>query len=297
MIRKLFNFGKKKGQEQQEEAVIWKSAKTEQTDRHEQEEPEKTHLFNLPVKPEAIPGNGAVITVQCAKHGDGATTVATNLAAALARGNPDKVVLVDVDGYGSIRSRMGLPASECLVNILDWEDVRGARDMARAMVTHSSGVIVVPGVIHFDHIPKVKPDLIFKMLTVLKSNFDVIILDCPPVGNNNNTWAAALVSDAILTVMRPDRTSLDLYPENSSYMARLGCGSRMFTVLNQAGVPGGIRPADLVDNKQLGITINAVLPYSVGVSEENNRRRLIVNSKPRDPFSQAVRALAEELSN
>jgi MinD-like ATPase involved in chromosome partitioning or flagellar assembly len=272
--------------------VIWQGGQAETTP-----EPEKeiTHLFNIPVSPRAIPGDGVIITIQCAKHGDGATTVATNLAALLAKGNPEKVVLADLDGYGSVRSRLGLPAGEFLVNILDWEDVQGTRDMTRALITHSSGIVVVPGVIHFDHTVKVKPNLILKMLTILKNSFDVIILDCPPVGHGNNTWAAALVSDAVITVIKPDRTSLDMYIENTSFMNRLGCGDRLYTILNQAGFPGGIKSADLVENKELGITISAVLPYSATVAEENNRRRLVAQTKPRDIFSLALSGIVELL--
>lgn len=270
--------------------VIWEGGREEST--HEPER-EITRLYNIPVNPKAIPGDGIIITIQCAKHGDGATTVAANLAALLARGNPERVALVDLDGYGSVRSRLGLPAGEFLVNILDWEDVQGTRDMTRALITHSSGIVVVPGVIHFDHTIKVKPNLVFKMLTVLKNSFDAVILDCPPVGHGNNTWAAALVSDAVITVIKPDRTSLDMYAENTSFMSRLGCSDRLYTVLNQAGVPGGIKSADLVENKELGMTISAVLPYSTAVAEENNRRRLVARTRPRDIFSLALSNMAE----
>jgi len=270
--------------------VIWQGGREEST--HEPER-EITRLYNIPVNPKAIPGDGIIITIQCAKHGDGATTVAANLAALLARGNPERVALVDLDGYGSLRSRLGLPAGEFLVNILDWEDVQGTRDMTRALITHSSGIVVVPGVIHFDHTVKVKPNLVFKMLTVLKNSFDAVILDCPPVGHGNNTWAAALVSDAVVTVIKPDRTSLDMYAENTSFMSRLGCGDRLYTVLNQAGVPGGIKSADLVENNELGMTVSAVLPYSTAVAEENNRRRLVARTRPRDIFSLALSNMAE----
>jgi hypothetical protein len=65
--------------------------------------------------------------------------------------------------------------------------------------------------------------------------------------------------------------------------------------LNQAGFPGGIKSADLVENKELGITISAVLPYSATVAEENNRRRLVAQTKPRDIFSLALSGIVELL--
>lgn len=286
-------FAKKK-ENPQEGPVLWKSGSgTKKV--HVQEERPLT-LFGIPVSPEALAGKGKIIAVQCAKHGDGASTVAANLAGYLALSSPERVVLVDLDGYGSVRSRLGLPVDQCLVNILDWEDVSTARENAGRMQEHSSGIMVIPGVVHLDHVPKVKPTLVFKLLTILKEHYDYIILDCPPVGSGN-TWAAALVSDAILTVISPDRASLDMLSENNAYMTRLGCKERVITVLNKAGMPGGIRPADLLDNEKLGLNISAVLPHSVEVTVANNRRELIVQSRRRDDFSQAVQKLAEILKD
>jgi len=238
-------------------------------------------------------GHGKVFTVQSSTKGDGSTTIAVNLAALLALSNTERVVLIDLDGYGSIRSRMGLPADECLINILDWEDIHGLRDIVRGIYNHSSGVMVVPGVIHYDHEEKVTPTLVFKILTLLKETYDYIILDCPPAGTGNNTWAAALVSDLIFTVFKPDRVSLDLLNENNGFMARLGCQDRVYTVLNQAGIPGGIRAGEL--ESRLGLDILGIMPYSVAVAEENNRRQMMVHSREKDDFTKALQVLADRL--
>ena len=287
MLNRLF--AKKKNSRPEEEPIIWGS-------EEEEKAPETTEkpvfLHGIPVAPEALQGHGKIISVQCAKHGDGATTVAVNLAALLAVSSPERVVLIDLDGYGSVRSRLGLPVSECLVNILDWEEVQAAREMAGRMQEHSSGVMVIPGVVHYDHVARITPALVLKILTILKEHFDYIVVDCPPVGVNNHTWAAALVSNVVLTVISPDRTSLDLLEENNRFMGRLGCQERVCAVLNRAGMPGGIRAGDLVGNKKLGINVSAVLPYSVGVIESNNRREIVAVAKRKDDFSQALQQLA-----
>jgi cellulose biosynthesis protein BcsQ len=276
----------------EDEFVLWKANQVE-TGAGEESREETLRLFNLPVSPKAIAGHGKILVVQGAAGGDGATTVACNLAGILAMSNPERVVLVDLDGYGAVRGRMGLPAGECLVNILDWEDIHGPRDTAKGLLNHSSGIMVVPGVIHFDHVEKVSPALTLKMLTILKENQDYIIIDCPPVGINNNTWAAALVADVILTVFRPDRTSVDLLQENNGFMLRLGCQDRVNAVLNCAGIPGGIRPGDL--ETRLGINIIGVLPYSVAVAESNNRRQLVVHARQRDDFTRALQLVLDRI--
>ena len=284
-------FKKKDKPKPQEEVVLWKA--DQDKPRAVESRGKSTRLYNIPVSPDALAGHGKIYTVQSSTKGDGATTIAVNLAALLALSNPERVVLIDLDGYGSIRSRMGLPADECLINILDWEDIHGPRDIIRGLYNHSSGIMVVPGVIHYDHEEKVTPTLIFKMLTLLKETHDYIILDCPPAGTGNNTWAAALVSDLIFTVFKPDRASLDLLNENNGFMARLGCQDRVCAVLNQAGIPGGIRAGELESG--LGLNILGVMPYSVAVAEENNRRQMMVHSRERDDFTRALQVLADRL--
>jgi len=275
-----------------EKPVLWKSASTDKEIPVDETKPIK--LFGVPVSPEALDGHGKIFSVQCAKNGDGASTVAVNIAALLAITSPERVVLIDLDGYGSVRSRLGLMVDQCLVNILDWEDVYTPREMAGRMQEHSSGIMVIPGVVHLDDVPKVTPSLVFRVLALLKEQFDYIVVTCPPVGVNNNTWAAVLVSDVICTVIKPDRASLDMANENNGFMLRLGCQDRECVVLNQAGMPGGIRPGDLLDNNKMGLNISGVLPYSLNVVEANNRRELITLTKKKDDFSQALQVLLEK---
>ncbi|WP_031516635.1 AAA family ATPase [Desulfofalx alkaliphila] len=293
MLGKLINLAKKNKEYQEEECpVLWQPGEYASSD---EETKEITHLHNIPVKPQAITGRGMVWTVQSPQGGDGATTVATNLAALLAITSPEKVIIIDLDGIGAVRSRMGLPVSQCLVNILDWQDITSTTDMQRAMVSHSTGVMVVPGVVHYDHMEQINPRFLFNMLTISKERFDHIVLDCPPISFNPNTWAAALVSDCIITVLKPDRTSLDLARDNISYIHRLDCYNRSFVILNQSGIPGGLKATDLQDNPEIGIDIHYTLPYSVFVAEANNRRELVARAKPKDVFSIALKDLVKKM--
>lgn len=291
MLNKIF---KKEGKaaKVQEDFVLWQADQGQKADKAEKQ-PEDVKLFNLPVSPGALAGHGKIYAVQGAVGGDGATTLACNLAGLLAVSNPERVALVDLDGYGAIRSRMGLPAGECLLNILDWEDIHGSRDIAKGLLNHSSGIMVAPGVIHLDQVENVTPTLVLKIMTLLKESYDYIILDCPPAGINNNTWAAALVADAIVTVFRPDRTSIDLIQENNGFMLRLGCQDRVYAVLNQAGLPGGIRPGDL--EGRLSVSIAGIMPYSVAVAEANNRRQLVVHSRQKDDYVRALQLLNDRI--
>ncbi|HBV97411.1 MAG TPA: hypothetical protein DEF36_10245 [Desulfotomaculum sp.] len=291
-IKKFFH--KKPENNQETELLLWKPGQGEKDPVVKQGPNEYTHLFNIPVTPKAIKGQGKIIAVQSATEGDGATTIAVNLAGLMALSNPERVVLVDLGGYGAVRTRMGLLTDECLTNILDWEDIINPREIVRGLFSHSSGVMVIPGVVHYDQVEKLSPDLVFKLITLLKEceRYDYIILDCPPVGMSNNTWAAVLLADVVLTVFSPDRTSLDHLGENNGFLYRLGCRERIRHVLNQAGIPGGIRAID-VEGK-LGLN-NLTLPYSAGVVEENNRRQMVVFSRQKDAFTKALQMIQDDV--
>ena len=254
-------------------------------------------VFNMPVRPKAIPGQGRIVMLQSPEGGVGVTTIAVNLAALLAKNDPGQVALVDLDGFGAVRSRMGFPSSQCLVSILDWLNVENTSEINRAMVAHSSGVMVVPGVMHYDQLSFVDPSLIINLLTILKERFKYIVLDCSPIGHRNNSWAAALASDAILTVIKPTRTSLDFLPDNQSYITRLGCANRTGLLINQSGLPGSIKTADLSKNEKIAAHIHKVLPHSYHVEESSNKRELIAIAKPRDDFSKALRGVAATMKN
>ena len=276
----------------QEEPVLWAPAAIPDQTTEITTTPD--YIYNMPVKPEAIPGWGKIITVQSPEGGAGATTIATNLAALLARNHPEQVVLVDLDGFGAVRGRMGFPTGQCLVSIMDWLNIENASEINRAMVAHSSRAMVVPGVLHYDQLSYITPSLIFNLLSILKERFKFIILDCSPIGQRNNAWAAALVSDLILTIIKPTRTSLDLLPDNQSYLTRLGCSHRTYIALNQSGLPGSIKSADLLKDEKTPVRIHKVLPYSYCVEESSNKRELITIAKPRDEFSRALRGIAAE---
>lgn len=292
-------FGKEKVNKKVEEFVLWRGGRGQPGNPGCQDDvvdkTETVRLFNIPVSPKALAGHGRIFTVQGPVKGDGASTVAASLAALLARSNPERVVLIDLDGYGTMRSRMGFPTGECYVNILDWEDIHSPGEAARGIQHHSSGVMIIPGVIHCEHVDKATPDLVFKMLTILKEVYDYVVIDAPPAGMDNNTWAAALVSDLLLTVFRPDRVSLDLLDENNRFLSRLGCRDRICAALNQAGMPGGIRPGDV--ESKLGFDLAGMLPYSVAVAEANNRRQLVVQTRQKDDFTRALQLLADDIAD
>ncbi|NHM26949.1 MULTISPECIES: AAA family ATPase [Desulfofundulus] len=292
----MFGLGRKKKKDMQEPGeslILWGPAAGTEHAEQEEREREKENpgmIDGIPVSPGALPGRGKIVTFHSPKGGDGVSTVAANVAALLAR--HAGTVLVDLNGVGAVRSRFGLP-SDCPVNILDWESAEDRRHIS--VYEHQCGLALVPGVVHYDDLERVNPALVFRVLGILKDAYEYVVVDAPPVNGANPAWAAAVVSDRVFTVITPDRASIDMLGGTVNYLERLGCEDRSAVMLNKAGVPGGIRVADLVDKNPLGVEFKAILPYSDAVMEYNNRRQVVALARPKDPFSRAVSAFTEEV--
>jgi capsular exopolysaccharide synthesis family protein len=127
--------------------------------------------------------------------GEGKTTIATNLAAAFVRLGK-KVVLVDADLYHpSLHARLGLDNEQGLTDILtenrNWRDVLhdfggmtiitgGAQTGSSAVLLESAGMT--------------------KLLEQLQQEFDLIIIDGPPLFVEDSQILALKVGGIILVV-------------------------------------------------------------------------------------------------
>ena len=108
-------------------------------------------ISGVPLPPRAgsqqVPG--AIIAVTSPKGGVGKTTVATNLAVALARETGMRVVLVDLDlQFGDVSSALGMPNRHSIVDALSKAAARDSFVLSTFLGQHESGVAVLaaPGV-------------------------------------------------------------------------------------------------------------------------------------------------------
>ncbi|HNZ03384.1 MAG TPA: ParA family protein [Myxococcota bacterium] len=148
---------------------------------------------------EPLPGSGRarVLAVAARKGGVGKTTTATCLAVALARFHGLKVLLVDMDGQGHVQEALssiipgigGAALSDILLG--SGRDTRYGRDLMDIVVaTSQEGLHVTPsdkGLAAAEGVISGRIGREFLLRTAIRpamSEFDVIVLDCPPnVGN------------------------------------------------------------------------------------------------------------------
>jgi chromosome partitioning protein len=127
---------------------------------------------------------GRLVAVANQKGGVGKTTTAVNLAAALAE-TGERVLIVDVDPQGNATTHLGLGQAKRRVSLYDVLLGRIAATRA-VQATEVRGLDVLPSVVDLSAVEvelaqDVERNLRLKgALEPLRSDYDVVLIDCPP---------------------------------------------------------------------------------------------------------------------
>ncbi len=143
---------------------------------------------------------GTVISVMSAASGDGATTVALNLAYSLAEDYKQPTVLVDMDyQFGLISKSLDLDASFGIRELFDHPE-RGLDDMliSKMLISYKNKFNIIAAPNDLRLMPPVKPETIRELIQVLRSQFAFVIIDVPHLWTD---WTAATLSYSDHTVM------------------------------------------------------------------------------------------------
>ncbi len=148
--------------------------------------------------------NARVIGVTSSIHGEGKSLTAINMAYSIAESG-QKVVLVECDlRLPTLRKKINLPKTTGLSNLLAGINSENA-------TLHKDVLIKNFDVVQAGDIPPNPSELLgskqFGMLIDnLAENYDVVILDLPPVGEVSDALVASKVTDGIVVVVRQDYT-------------------------------------------------------------------------------------------
>jgi pilus assembly protein CpaE len=238
----------------------------------------------------AVPRRGAIVAVYGAKGGVGTTTVATNLAVALANANA-ATLLVDLDlGFGDVGVFLDLEGGEGIAGLATRRPLDSAI-VRNALLTHASGLRVLPG----PAVPvRVRPDTSEIMSTVdaLRSgHFEYVVCDVP------RTLSALTVgvlrsADLVVLVTTPELPALrDL--ERVLGRPTLALRDRAILVVNRSPGRAGIGLGDVT--RGLGLAVAATVP-SEGVAVTDSINRGVALAEGRSQIARVFRELATRVS-
>ncbi|HVF21000.1 MAG TPA: P-loop NTPase [Mycobacteriales bacterium] len=240
------------------------------------------------------PSRGRVTTVFSAKGGCGKTTLATNLAAALAADGRRQVCLVDLDlAFGDVAIAMQLFPSRTLADAVGLADSIDESAVGALLTHHSPGLSALVAPMEPGSSENIPAALVGRVIAVLRGMFDHIVIDTPP-SFTDHVLAAFDASDVMALVTTLDVPALKNLKLTLETLDLLSYSREHWrVVLNRSDSKVGLAVSEV--EKVLRVPIAVEIPSSRSVPASINRGVPIVLDEPNHPVSVAIRRLAESL--
>jgi len=248
---------------------------------------------------------GDVIAVAQACGGIGATTLAVNLAAALAapkmarRGEAaqaPRVALIDLDfQHGNAGFFLDVEDRGAFMSMARDGTEPDATFLSTAMIAHPSGLHVLPAPAEFAPLTALTPPMILALLQTLRAEYDFVVVDMPAALVD---WLAPvlaearrmlLVTDTSVPAIRQARRLMDFYLDENP-------GLEIEIVVNRAKKPFSLsasqKEAQLVLDRPLATWIPR---DDRAVRSAMDAGQPVVSAARRSPVARAVSALARKI--
>ncbi|MEG6585245.1 response regulator [Dendrosporobacter sp. 1207_IL3150] len=239
---------------------------------------------------------GKVITVFSTKGGVGKTTIATNLAVALAEKTGAKVGLIDGDlQFGDVALFLNLLPQATIADLVkDIEHLDEAL-MEGYLTPYNENLQVLPAPFRPEQADTINGSNLSEILKVMRQMFDYIIVDTAPAFND--TMLTVLdAADQILVVSSMDLPTIKNIKLCLEIMESLNYSdNKVKVILNRANSEGGMEPHEVEES--LHCTFAATLP-SEGktVVPSVNKGIPFVISHPNTPIGQGIFELARSIA-
>ena len=233
-----------------------------------------------------------IITVYGAKGGLGKTTIATNLALALAK-QKKKVAILDLDLlFGDVHIFMDVEPKETISDLM--QESFSSIDSVRAFMTvHPSGIHILCAPKTPEYAETVSGDRIQSLLALLRSYYDYIIIDTA-VNFSDPTLAALEASTTILFITGLDVSTLKNSKVAMSILESLGQKKKVRVIINRAVEINSITVADVQRIVDAPILSRIPSDYLVAVAALNQGQPF-VQSAPKAKLSLAIGDIAEKI--
>jgi pilus assembly protein CpaE len=235
---------------------------------------------------------GTLVTVFAAKGGCGKTTVATNLAAALADRGRREVCLVDLDlAFGDVAIALQLFPAHTLADAVPLGEGLDGAALQGLLTPHSPGLTTLVAPVEPGIAESIPAATIGAVLRLLKQQFQFVVVDSPPAFTDQ-VLAAFDESDMVALLATLDIPALKNLKLTLETLDLLNYPREKWrVVLNRADSKVGLSLAEV--EKTLRVKIAVQIPSSRAVPASVNRGVPIVLDDPAHPVSEAIREFAE----
>jgi pilus assembly protein CpaE len=238
-------------------------------------------------------GTNRLMTVFAPKGGVGKTTIAFNLAVAIAQMGQRTVLIDGSIQFGDLRALLKVPVDA--PSILDLPTDRIAEsDLGDVLWRDPSGIDILLAPPRIEMAEMLTARDVEKILSLLRRVYDVIVIDMSSQLNDINL-AFLDASDPIIEVVTYDSTTIHSTMAIADTFRAIGYpASKVRYLVNRADSSGGIDPADL--ERALGrVPEHKVVSDGRLVVQSNNEGVPFVLASPTAQISQDINRTASEL--
>ncbi len=232
-----------------------------------------------------------IITIFSTKGGVGKTTIGTNLAVSIARETGARVALVDLDlQFGDVAVMLNVVPKRTITELIQEVASLDANVLETFLVPHASGIRILPAPTRPEYAELITASHIEKILGLLKTNYDYIIVDTPAFFHETNLTAIEMC-DQILLIISMELPTIKNVKLGLEVLESLHMRGKIKLILNRSSNDIGIKYADV--ERSLGLAVACHIP-SDGRTVVNsvNKGVPFVISDGNSKASQAIRDLA-----
>ena len=238
--------------------------------------------------------HGKIVTVFSPKGGTGKTVIATNLAAACAKFEGRKTLLLDLDlQFGDAAIMLGVEPEKTIYDLVVAPGELDTEKLAGYTTKHACGLEVLPAPLRPEDAELVTEAKLGRLLEVARESFDVIVVDTSPffhgpmLATLDRTDELMLLCSLDVPTLKNLRLALQTLDLLSFPKQRVGI------VLNRSNSKVGMKPNEV--EGALGMKVRFEVPSDRAVPLAVNRGNPVVLAEENADVSKAIRSMAKEL--
>ncbi|MHB9093463.1 MAG: response regulator [Eubacteriales bacterium] len=254
------------------------------------EQKRRVHLTEPSVVKE-LQRDPQIITVFSTKGGVGKTTIATNLAVSLAEETRKKVVIVDLDlQFGDVAVMLNIIPKRTITEMIQDINQMDSDVLEGYLITHPTGVKVLPCPTRPEYAELITGTHVEKILSILKQNYDYIVIDTPQFFHETTLTALDLCHQ-ILIVVSLDLPTIKNVKLGLEVLDSLHLKGKVKLVLNRSSSDMGIKYEDMEENLGMKVAVHIPSDGRTVVSSVNKGDPFVVTD-PNTRITESIRGLA-----